>query len=562
MAAHPRYNARVSGSGDSYDVIVVGGGHNGLISAALFARAGARTILVEKRDRVGGCTDTSSPWPEHPDFKVSTYSYVCGLLPRRIVRELDLQRYGFRALPYGPYFQAFPDGRSLTVSGDPARTRASIAQFSRRDADAYDRFEAWLGGIADVIWPLFTQVPPRIGSLHPADLLGTMKVAWRARGLGVRGVADLTRLFTSSVDDLLDDWFESDELKGTLAHTAALGAWAGPSERGTAYVLLHLEMGDPGDGHIGGWGFVRGGTGGLAVACRAAAEASRAEIRTGAEASAILTRGDRATGVALASGEELYAPIIVSAVHPKVAFLELLDPAQLPPDFVADIRRFKCRGGGVKINLALAELPDFLAAPGTTLMGHHTGGMELAPSPQYVQAALDDARSGRAAAHPTCDGMIPSSLDDSLMPPGHHFMSLYTQWVPHEWVDEPHREELEAYADRVIDAYDELAPNLRRSIIARQVIGPYDMQNELGLVGGNVYGGELSVDQMFHMRPAAGYADYRTPLRGLYNGSAGAHGGGGISGIPGWQAFRQAMKDRKAADRRRNLKRARPSRPA
>ena len=200
-----------------------------------------------------------------------------------------------------------------------------------------------------------------------------------------------------------------------------------------------------------------------------------------------------------------------------------------------------------------------MAAPSKTLMEHHTGGIELAPSPRYVQAAFDDARSGRAAARPTCDGMIPSSLDDSLMPPGRHFMSLYTQWVPHEWVDEPHREELDAYADRVIDAYDELAPNLKRSIIARQVIGPYDMQLELGLVGGNVYGGELSVDQMFHMRPAAGYADYRTPLRGLYNGSAGAHGGGGISGIPGWQAFRQAIKDKRAAERHRSLTRSRPS---
>jgi len=261
----------VSSPAGIYDVIVIGGGHNGLISAALFARAGLRTILVEKRERVGGCTDTSAPWPEYPDFKVSTYSYVCGLLPRRIVAELQLERYGFRVLPYGPYFQAFADGRCLTLFDDPARTRDSIAQFSRRDADAYPRFEAWLDAIAEIVWPLFTQVPPRLGSLHPAELLGTAKLAWRARGLGVRGVADLTRLFTSSIDDMLGDWFESDELKGSIAHTAALGAWAGPSEAGTAYVLLHLSMGDPGDGHVGGWGFVRGGTGGLAANNPAAA---------------------------------------------------------------------------------------------------------------------------------------------------------------------------------------------------------------------------------------------------------------------------------------------------
>jgi len=437
---------------------------------------------------------------------------------------------------------------------DVRRCYDSIARFSRKDADAWGRWEAWLGGIADVVWPLFLQAPPKVGSLRAGDLRALLRVAWRARGLGVGGAGDLTRLFTASVNDILDDWFESDEVKAIPAMTATLGAWAGPAQPGTAYVLLHLSMGDSGDGHVGGWGFARGGMGGLAAACRRAAEANGAEILTDAPVARIDVVGEAVRGVTLADGRELRAPVVVSTVHPKVAFLQLLDRGLLPDDFVASIERFKCRGGGVKINLALGELPQFAAAPSDRIEVHHTGSIEMAVSPAYVQAAFDDAGDGRPAAHPIADGTIPSALDDTLMPPGMHCLSLYTQWVPHDWVADPHRDELEAYADRVVDAYAELSPNLKGAILARQVIGPHDLEQDLGLVGGNVYGGELSVDQLFHMRPAAGYADYRTPVRGLYNGSAGAHGGGGVSGIPGWQAFRQAMKDRARDERRARLR--------
>jgi phytoene dehydrogenase-like protein len=285
--------------------------------------------------------------------------------------------------------------------------------------------------------------------------------------------------------------------------------------------------------------------GAVSAACRRAAESFGAEIRTNAKVSKILVQGGRAVGVALENGEELRAPVVVTTIHPKIAFLDLIDRHELPPEFVRDIEIWKTRSGVVKINVAISELPDFIADPGKEQQDHHTGSVELCFSPEYAERAFQDAHMDHVgAARPFVDGVIPTTLDRELMPEGVHFFSMYTQWCPHEWAQEPHREELEAYADRVIDGYTELAPNLKASVIARQVIGPYDMEQELGLIGGNIFHGELSVDQLFHMRPAPGYADYRTPLRGLYHGSSATHAGGGVIGIPGWQAFRQAKADR------------------
>jgi phytoene dehydrogenase-like protein len=381
--------------------------------------------------------------------------------------------------------------------------------------------------------------------MQPRDLVDTLKTAWRARGLGVRGVGDVTRLFTMSVSDLLNDWFESDAVKGMLTVNGVIGTWAGPDSPGTAYVMLHHSIGDVGDGHLGSWGFQQGGMGAVSAACRRAAESFGAEIRTNAKVSKILVQGGRAVGVALENGEELRAPVVVTTIHPKIAFLDLIDRHELPPEFVRDIEVWKTRSGVVKINVAISELPDFIADPGKQQQDHHTGSVELCFSPEYAERAFQDAHMDHVgAARPFVDGVIPTTLDRELMPEGVHFFSMYTQWCPHEWAQEPHREELEAYADRVIDGYTELAPNLKASVIARQVIGPYDMEQELGLIGGNIFHGELSVDQLFHMRPAPGYADYRTPLRGLYHGSSATHAGGGVIGIPGWQAFRQAKADR------------------
>jgi phytoene dehydrogenase-like protein len=538
-------------SANEYDAIIVGGGHNGLVCGAYFARAGARAVVLEARAKTGGAADTSAPFASHPEIRVSTYAYVMSLMPRTIIEELELARFGYDVTPYGPYYQAFPDGRSLKMfAGDHARSRASVARFSRRDAETLPRWEAWLRGVGDVMGPLLTRVPPKLGSLAPADLLDQARVAWRMRRLGVGGVADVTRLFTMSVTDLLDGWFESEELKGLLAVNGIIGTWAGPDEPGTAYVMLHHAIGDVGDGKMGSWGFQQGGMGAVADAIRAAAEHFGCEIRTRARVAKILARDGRASGVVLENGDVLEAPIVVSAIHPKLAFLELIERKELPEDFVAAIERWRSRSGVVKINLALSELPQFRADPGEGLQEHHTGSILLCFSPRYAERAFQDAHmERRASAAPFAEGTIPTTLDRKLAPPGVQVFSIFSQWVPDDWHRQPHREELEAYADRIVALYTELAPNFARSVIDRQVIGPWDMQQELGLVGGNIFHGELTVDQLFHMRPAPGFADYRTPIRGLYHASSATHAGGGVNGIPGWQAFRQAQRDR----RRRRL---------
>ena len=529
-----------------YDAIIIGGGHNGLTSGAYFARSGARTVVLEARGKTGGAADTSAPFPDHPDIKVTTYSYVMSLMPPTIIRELNLKQHGYDVTPFGPYYQAFPDGRAITVYADDAKkSYDSIAQFSKKDADTLPKWEAWLKGVADVLGPLLLQVPPKLGSLSIGDLVASAQSAWKMRKLGTRGVADVTRLFTMSVSDLLDDWFESDAIKAMLTVNGVIGTWAGPDEPGTAYVMLHHSIGDVGDGHLGSWGFQQGGMGGVSDAIRRSAESFGAEIRTDARVKQILVRGGRAVGVTLENGDELRAPVVVSCIHPQIAFLDLIERHELPADFVWDIERWKTRSGVVKVNVALSELPDFIANPGKNQQDHHTGSVELCFSPQYAERAFQDAHIERkAAVAPFVDGTIPTTLDKQLAPEGVHVFSMFSQWVPDDWNTEPHRDELEQYADRIIDKYTELAPNFKAAVIDRQVIGPYDMEQDLGLLGGNIFHGELSVDQLFHMRPAPGYADYRTPIKGLYHGSCATHGGGGVNGIPGWQAFNMAKKDK------------------
>ncbi len=536
---------------EAFDAVVVGGGHNGLVAAAYLARSGARTLVLEARGKTGGAATTEAPWPDAPDYRVTRLSYVMSLLPPTIIKDLQLARHGYKIYPMGPYYQAFPEGGSIKLYADDAqRNHAEVARWSRKDADAMPRWDAWLMGLADVLGPLLLTVPPRIGSHRPGDLADTLRLAWRHRGLDVRAIADVTRLMTMSIADLLDDWFESPQVKGALAVNGVIGTWAGPYAPGTAYVMAHHSIGDVGDGHLGNWGFQEGGMGAVADAIASAATGLGVQIRTGARVARILLDAGHASGVVLESGAEIRARVVVTSLHPRTAFLEHLSEADLPADFVSDIKRWKTRSGVVKINLALAELPDFTADPGTGLAEHHTGSVEMAPSMEYIERAFQDAREGRPAARPFSDGVIPTAFDKTLCPDGHHIMSLFTQWVPADWNTQPHAEELQAYADRMIDCYNEVVPNFKGSILHTDIVGPYHMEHEYGLIGGNIFHGELSLEQLFHMRPAPGFADYRTPVPGLYYASSATHAGGGVCGIPGMQAAKAAIADRKAARRR------------
>jgi phytoene dehydrogenase-like protein len=532
-----------------YNAIVIGGGHNGLVAGAYLARAGARTVVLEARHKVGGAADTMAPWPDAPEFRVTTLSYVMSLMPDTIIRDLQLERNGYKATPVGPYFLPFPDGRCIVQYDDDAQKNYDeFAKFSKRDAEAIEKWDAWIGGLAAVLGPMLMAIPPKVGSKKPSDLLEQLRLAWRFRGLDVKTVADVTRLMTMSIVDILDRFFETDQVKTVMALNGLIGTWAGPHEPGTGYVMAHHSIGDVGDGHLGSWAVPEGGMGAVSDAIRRSAESFGAEVRTNARVDRILTRDGAATGVVLASGEELFAPVLVAATHPKITFLRQLDRDDLPVDFVDDIENWKSRSGVVKINCALSKAPVFTAKPDLVDL---TGGVELAHSIGYLEKAFEEARAGRPATAPFSDGVMPTVYDRTLAPEGCHVISLFTQWVPHEWSEEQHQDELEAYADRVISGYDDLAPGFKDSVLHRQVIGPYEMEHEWGLIGGNIFHGELSAEQLFHMRPAPGYADYRSPIRGLYQASSATHGGGGVCGIPGYNAVRQIMKDTKQRKRSR-----------
>ena len=534
----------------SRDVVVIGGGHNGLVAAAYLARSGRSTLVCERRGVLGGAAVSEHPFG--PDYTVTSLSYVVSLLPPGLVRDLRLAGHGYHVYPQGPYFAPRADGRYLSLPADPAARRAQIAKFSPRDAEAYQPYQAHLARLGAVLGPLLAEIPPRLGSRRPQDLWRQGLLLRHLRKLDERGAVDVTRLLTSSVADLVERYFCSDAMRGLLSVSGVIGTWAGPRSNGTAYVMLHHHIGDTG-GQAGAWGFPRGGMGGVTRALAAAARSLGAEIRTGAEVARIRTRAGRVTGVTLATGEDIDAATVVTTAHPQISFLRLLDPAVLPPEFVEDIRGWQTRSGTVKINLALGRLPVFASHPEFDPQVHG-GTIVLAENLDDIETAFQDAVSGRPSSVPFADICIPSVFDDSLAPEGQHVMSLFTQWVPHQYADAPHEEELSAHADRVIARVEAVAPGFTDSILRRQVIGPHQMQQEYGLVGGNIFHGELSLGQMFHARPAAGYADLRTPVRGLYQAGSGTHGGGGVTGIPGRNVVRQILADARAARWRARLR--------
>ncbi len=525
------------------DAIVVGGGHNGLVAAAYLAKAGKRTVVLERRSQVGGAAVTEQPWG--PDYKVTTLSYVVSVLPPSIVADLDLVKHGYKVHPQGPYFVPYTDGRCLRLPSDSAARRAEISKFSARDAAAVDGWDEWLQGLADVLSPLLASIPPKLGSRKPADLLDQARLAWQVKGLGVRGVADVTKLFSMSVADLLEDWFESPQMLGVLSVSGIIGTWGGPRSPGTAFVMAHHKITDVGDGQIGAWGFPEGGMGGLTQAMASAARSLGVDVRTDAPVSRIDVRGGRVTGVTLADGTQYTAPLVVTTVHPRIAFLNLVDRRDLPAEFVADIEHWNSRSGAVKVNLAVDRLPEFTSAPGFD-PDVHGGTIVLARSLDEVETAFQDAAGGRPARRPFADICIPSVFDRTLAPDGHHIVSMFTQWVPHAYADKPQQAKLEAYADRLVASVEEVAPGFTSSILHRKVVGPYEMEHEYGLVGGNIFHGELTPNQLFHLRPAAGYADFRTPIAGLYQAGSATHGGGGVTGIPAMNVVRQIARDERS----------------
>jgi phytoene dehydrogenase-like protein len=531
-------------SANSYDAIVIGGGHNGLVAAAYLAKYGKKVVVLEARNKVGGAADTSSPWPEAPEFKVTTLSYTMSLMPPYILEDLRLKDHGYKINPLGMGYVPLPDGGSLLSSSDDKETWDSYSKFSKKDADALGPYYEWIGRVASILHPLLNRTPPRLGSKKMADIKDTAQLAWTLRKeIDEKTVADITRLFTMSCADLLDRWFESDVIKGTEAVNGIIGTWAGPEEPGTAYVLMHHSTGEESEGQVASWGQPEGGMGAVSDAICASAEAFGAKIRLNSPVEKVLTSNGRVTGVVVKGGEEFKAPVVVTAVHPQITFLNQIDREDLPAEFVNDIENWRSRSGTVKVNLALAELPEFTADPGFNV-DVHGSSIQVLDDMEYLERGFQEARTGKAATLPFSDCEIPTVFDKTLAPEGKHIMSMFTQWVPESWSKEEHREELEAYADRLIDRFNEVAPNFRSSILHRQVIGPYDMEQEWGLIGGNIFHGELTVDQLFHMRPAPGYADYRSPIKGLYQASSATHAGGGVTGLPGHHAVREIRKDK------------------
>lgn len=528
-----------------YDAVVIGGGHNGLVAAAYLAKYGKKVVVLEARHKTGGASDTSQPWPEAPEFKVTTLSYTMSLMPPYIVNDLGLRNHGYKINPLGMGYLPHPDGRSIIDSGTNPATYASYGQYSKKDGERIGPYYEWIGRIASIMHPMLDDTPPRLGSLKLKDIKDVARLGWTLKKRGAvneRTIADITRLFTMSCADLLDRWFESPVVKGMLSINGIIGTWAGPFAPGTAYVLMHHSTGQETEGQVASWGMPEGGMGAVADAIRKAAEGFGAEVRVSAPVEKVLIKDGRVSGVVIKGGEEFTAPLVVTTCHPQITFLRQIDRRELPGEFVSDIENWRSRSGTVKINLALAELPEFTANPGFN-PEVHGGAISILDDIEYLERAFQEARAGRAATLPFSDCEIPTVFDRTLAPEGRHIMSMFTQWVPETWSREPHRAELEAYADRLIDRFDQVAPNFKRSILHRQVIGPYDMEHEYHLLGGNIFHGELTVDQLFHMRPAVGYADYRTPIRGLYQASSATHAGGGVNGLPAHHAVRQMQKD-------------------
>jgi phytoene dehydrogenase-like protein len=524
---------------ETFDAIIVGGGHNGLVTAAYLARAGRRVVVLEARELVGGCAVTEEVWP---GYRVSTASYLSSLMQEKVVRDLELARFGYQVDAKDPaFFSPFPNGSHLFMWQDRAKTLAQIAKFSKRDAEAYPKYEDHLERLAIVAESLLLTTPPDFPPAGIGDFIEYLKLAGRLRKLSAVEMVGLVKIFTQSAADFLDTWFESEEVKVTLATDGVIGANGGPRSPGTAYILLHHCMGGV-NGHRGLWGFVRGGMGAVSNAIADSARSSGATIRTNAPVSRILVRDGRAAGVALENGDEIRAKIVASNLDPKRTFLQLMDARDLPAEFVAGIRQFRSEGTSLKMNLGLRGLPEFTAYPGAP-GPQHKATMHICPSVEYIERAWDDAKYGRPSRSPLIEMTIPTMYDPTLAPEGRHIMGIFLQYAPYTLRGTAWDEQREPYADRILEVIEEYCPNIRSIVEHRQTLTPLDLERRFGLTGGNIFHGEMSLDQMFVLRPLAGWAKYRTPVPGLYLCGSGAHPGGGVMGAPGHNAAREILRD-------------------
>jgi phytoene dehydrogenase-like protein len=511
---------------DLWDAVIVGGGHNGLTTAAYLARTGAKVLVLERRHEVGGACVTEETWP---GFRINTYAYAAGLLRPEIVRELNLGHYGLRTILFDPQmFQPFSDGRALKLWTDTERTTKEIERFSGRDALAYPKYLAFWERIVEILEPVLLAPPA------PLDQL--LKVV-----PGEEGERLLRDLILRSARDVLDDWFESDELKGTLAINAVIGTFLGPSTPGSAYVLAHHSLGNL-DGHREVWGFAAGGMGSITQALRRAAEDAGAVIAKGVSAKQVLVHDGRAVGVETTIGEHLRSRVVASSVDARQTFLHLTPADALPAEFRERVRKIRYRGAQVKFNAALDALPEFPAAPGTPSDAHR-GALEISPSLDYLDRAFDEAKYGRFSSHPFLETLFQSVRDPSVAPPGKHTMTCFVQYAPYELRGRSWEDAKPSVADTILRTLEERAPNVREVVRDFQVITPPDVERTLGLTGGSIFQGDITPDQILGFRPVPGWSGYRTPLPGLYLCGSAAHPGGGVLGAPGRNAAKVILAD-------------------
>jgi len=519
------------------DVIVVGGGHNGLACAATLAKAGLDVLVLERRHVLGGAAVTEEVFP---GFKFSVCSYVVSLLRSWIVRDLELARHGLRILPLDSTFTPFKDGRGLFRGPDAGETRREIAKFSAKDAEVYPEFGKLMVEQARFVKPIIDRRVPDPGSLHPAEMLEALRFASHFKTLGTDGLARHLKMLTMSSVDFLSEWFEAEQLIAPMSISGIIGTFLGIRSPGTAYVLLHHYMGEI-DGSFRAWGLAEGGTGMVSLAIAAAARANGVEIRTEAPTAEILVEGGRTTGVLLENGEELRAKRVVSAVDPHRTFLGLVGERHLDEEFVSAIHRYKLRGSSGKVNLALDGLPNFTARPGDG--PHLRGDITIAPGIDDLEKAYDEAKYGAFSREPFMDIVIPSLTDPTVAPPGKHVMSIFVQYAPYHlkegaaaWPGQR-----DAFGDAVIRTLKQYAPNIEDILLHRQVLTPWDLEQQMGLTEGNIFHGELSLEQLAFLRPVPGYARYKTPIENLWMCGSGTHPGGGIMAAPGALAAREML---------------------